>query len=90
MTTKFGTGIVFKKAQVSAKFHCPNSIVTLFSEDGEERTHSSLFKKIQKRPANFGGTIVYNYPCHVRPEVRWPEGSCLTLLSSLGLVYCQF
>ena len=34
MTTKFGVGIIFKKAQLSAKFHCPASTVTLFSEDG--------------------------------------------------------
>ena len=34
MTTKFGVGIVFRKARVSAKFHCSSSTVTLFSEDG--------------------------------------------------------
>ena len=33
MTAKFGAGIVFRKAQVSAKFHCSASTVTLFSED---------------------------------------------------------
>ena len=40
MTTKFGIGIVFRKAhvQLSAKFHCPTSTVTLFSDDGEGRT----------------------------------------------------
>ena len=35
MTIKFGIRIVFRKAQVCAKFHCPSSAVTLFSEDGE-------------------------------------------------------
>ena len=40
MTTKFGMGIVFRKAQVSAKFHSPTSTVTLFLEDGEGRIHS--------------------------------------------------
>ena len=34
MTTKFGIGIVFRKAQVSAKYNCPTSTVTLFSEYG--------------------------------------------------------
>ena len=29
MTTKFGIGIVFRKAQVSAKYNCPTSTVTL-------------------------------------------------------------
>ena len=42
MTTKFGTGIVFRKAQVCNKFHCPSSAVTLFFEDGEGRIHYSL------------------------------------------------
>ena len=63
MTTKLGVGIVFRKAQVFAKFHCPTSTVTLFSEDGEGRIHSSLVIESQKRLANSGGTIVYNYPC---------------------------
>ena len=36
LTTRFGIGIVFRKAQVSAKFHCPTSTVTLFSEYGGE------------------------------------------------------
>ena len=49
MTNKFGVGIVFKKAQVSAKFHCPISTVTVFSEDGERRIYSSLVKESQKR-----------------------------------------
>ena len=35
MTTKFGVGIDFRKAQLSEKFHCLASTVTLFSEDGE-------------------------------------------------------
>ena len=41
MTTKFGIGIVFTKTQVSAKFHCPTSTVTLFFEYGEGRIRSS-------------------------------------------------
>ena len=41
MTTEFGIGIAFRKAQVSAKFSCPTSTVTLFSEYGEMRIHSS-------------------------------------------------
>ena len=35
MTTKFAIGIVVRKAEVSAKFHCPTSTVTLFSGYGE-------------------------------------------------------
>ena len=66
MTTKCGVGILFKTVQVSAKFHCPTSKVTLFSEGGEGRIHSSLVIESQKRPANSGRTIVYNYPCYVR------------------------
>ena len=68
MTTKFGVRIVFGKARESAKFHCPTSTVTLFSEDGEGRIHSSPVIESQKRerPANSGGTTVYNYPCNVR------------------------
>ena len=61
MTTKFGVGIVFMKAQVSAKFHCPTSTATLFSEYGEGRIRSSPLIESQNRPANSGGTIVYNY-----------------------------
>ena len=34
MTTIFAAGIVFRKAEVSAKFHCPTSKVTLFSGYG--------------------------------------------------------
>ena len=41
MTTKFGVGIVFRKAHVSSEFHCPASTVALFSEDGEGGIHSS-------------------------------------------------
>ena len=48
MTTKFGIWIVFRKAQVSAKFHCPTSTVTLFSEDGEGKIHFSLVIENQK------------------------------------------
>ena len=66
MTTKFGIGIIFRDTQVSAKFHCPISAVTLFSENGERRIHSSLVIESQKSPANPGGTIVYNYPCYLR------------------------
>ena len=33
MTTKFGVGIAFRKAQLPAKFHCPAITVTLFSKD---------------------------------------------------------
>ena len=58
MTTKLG--IVFRKARVSAKFYCPSSRVTLFSEDGEGGIHSSPTIESQKRQANSGGTIVYN------------------------------
>ena len=64
MTTKFGAGIAFRKAQVSSKFHCPASTVTLFSEDREGRMHSSLVIEIQKSPTNSGGIVVYNKrPC---------------------------
>ena len=73
MTTKFGLGIVFRKAQVSAKFHCPTSTVTLFSEYGEGRIRSSPVIESQKRPANSGGTIVYNYPCYVRRRGWMPR-----------------
>ena len=62
MTTKFGIGIVFRKVEVSAKFHCPTSTVTLFSEYGERKIRSSPVIESQKRPANSAGTIVYNYP----------------------------
>ena len=48
MTAKFGVGIVFKKAQMSAKFHCPAPTVTLFSEDGEGRIHSCSVIESQK------------------------------------------
>ena len=65
MTTKFGIGIVFGKAHVSVKFHCPTSTVTLFSKDGKENPLLPGHRK-PKEPANSGGTIVYNYPCYVR------------------------
>ena len=63
MTTKFGVGIVFRKAKMYAKFHCPTSTVTLFSKDGEGRGDPLLLSQIesQKSPANSGGTIVYSY-----------------------------
>ena len=63
------------KAQVSAKCHYPTSTVTLFSENGERKIHSSLVIKSLKRPAD-SGSIVYNYPCYVRRRVGCPEGSC--------------
>ena len=78
MTTKFGIGIVFRKAQVSAKFHCPTSTVTLFSKYREGRIHSSPVIERQKRQANSGGTIVYNQIyTTLDAEVECPEGSCL-------------
>ena len=49
MTIKFGIGMVFRKAQMSAKFHCPSSTVILFSEDEEGRIHSSPVTESQKR-----------------------------------------
>ena len=48
MTTKFAIGMFFWKAEVSAKFHCPTSTVTLFSEYGEGRIRSSLVIESQK------------------------------------------
>ena len=58
MTTKFGTEIVLRKAQVSAKCYCPTSTVTLFSEYGELRIRFSPVTESPKRPDNSGGTIV--------------------------------
>ena len=46
LTTKFGVGIVFRKA------------VTLLSKDGEGKIHPSSDIDRQKSPANSGGTIV--------------------------------
>ena len=66
MTTKFGVGIVFRKAQVFAKLLSPTSATTLFPEDEEGGIHSSLFKESQMSPADSGGTRVYNYPCYIR------------------------
>ena len=66
MTTNFSVGIVFMKAQVSAKFHCPASTVTLFSEDGKGRIRSCLVIESQKRLAASGRTIGYNNPCYVK------------------------
>ena len=80
MTTKFGIGIVFRKAQVPAKFHCPTSTVTLFSEYGEGRIRSSPVTERQKRPANSGGSIVYNYPCYVRRRGWMPRGLLFVLV----------
>ena len=78
MATKFGTGIVFREVEVSAKFHCPTSTVTLFSEYGDGRIRSSPVIKSQKRPADSGGTIVYNYPYYVRRRGWMPRGLLLT------------
>ena len=78
MTTKFGIGIVFGKAQVSAKFDCPTLTVTSFSEYGERRIRSSPVIQSQKRPGNFGGTTVYNYPCYVRRRGWMPKGLLLS------------
>ena len=79
MTTKFGVRIVFRKAQVSAKYNCPTSTVTLFSEYGGTRIHSSPVIQSHKRPANFGGTIVYNHPCYVRRRCWMPTGLLLDI-----------
>ena len=84
MTTKFGTGIVFRKAQLSAKFHCPTSTVTLFSEYGEGRIRSSPVIENQKRPADSGGIIVYNYPFYVRRRGLMPRGLLFFLCSRTG------
>ena len=48
MTTKFGIGIVFRKAQVSAKFNCPTSAVTLFSEYGERESTLPQSYKVKR------------------------------------------
>ena len=95
MTTKFSMGIVFRKAQVSAKFHCPISTVTLFSEDGEGGIHSSPVIESPKRPANTGATIVYNYPCYVRRRGWMPKGllsfsQILTIFITLHLETRRF
>ena len=74
MTTKFAISIVFRKAEVSAKFHCPTSTVTLFSGYGEGRIRSSLVKESKKSPVDSGGTIVYNYPYHVKRQGWMPTG----------------
>ena len=79
MTTKFGIGIVFRKAQVSAKYNCPASTVTLFSEYGGTRIHSSPVIQSQTKPANSGGAIVYNYLCHVRRRGWMPRGLLLNV-----------
>ena len=78
MITKFAIGIVSRKAEVSAKFHCPTSTVTLFSGYGEGRIRSSLVIEIQRRPTDSNATIVYNYPYHVRCQGWMPRGLLLT------------
>ena len=79
MTTKFGIGLVFRKAQMSAKFNCPSSTVTLFSEYGRggTRIHSSAVIQSEKRPASSGGTILIIIHATLDAEVGCPEGSCL-------------
>ena len=89
MTTKSGIWIIIRKAQVSAKLHCPTSTVTLFSEDGEGRIHSSTVIKSQKRPANSGGTAVYSYPCYGRCRGWMPRGFLLFLAFPVFFImYC--
>ena len=74
MTTKFGIGIVFSKAQVPAKYNRPTSTATLFFEYwGDENLLLPSHTK-PKWPANSGGTIVYNYPCYVRRRGWMPAG----------------
>ena len=93
MTTKFGIRIVFRKAEVSGKFHCPTSTVTLFSEYREGRIRSSPDIESQKRSANSVGTIVYNYPYYVRRRGWMPRGIlfCKKLRSGPRyLVFCNF
>ena len=58
LRTKFGVGIVFRKALVYAKFHCPVTALTLLSKDGEGEIHPSSDIESQKSQANSGGTIV--------------------------------
>ena len=74
MATKFGIGIVFRKAQVSAKYNCPTSTVTLFSRYGGDENPLLPSHTKPKEPANCGGTIVYNYPCYVRRRGWMPTG----------------
>ena len=86
MTTKFGIG----KAEVSAKFHCPTSTVTLFSEYGEGKIRSSPVTESQKCPANPGRTIVYNYPYYVRRRGWMPRGLLLHIVVHLYYQnYCK-
>ena len=58
MATKFGVGIVFRQAQMCAKFHCPASALTLCCKVGEGEIHSSSDIESQKTLANSGGTII--------------------------------
>ena len=62
MTTKFGVRIIYRKAQVCAKFHCPNSAVTLFSKDGDGGIHSFSDKESQKSQANAGINFIHSHP----------------------------
>ena len=77
MTTKFGIGIVFRKAQVSAKFNCPTSTSKLFSKHGERRICSSPVIKSQKRGhqtlVELWFTVIH---ATLDAEVGCPEGSC--------------
>ena len=88
MTIKFGTGIVFRMAQVSAKYNCPTSTVTLFSKYQGMRIHSSPVIQSQMKPANSGGTIVYNYPCYVRRRDWMPIGLLLSLVYDSDSFHC--
>ena len=80
MTTKFGIWLVFRKAQMSAKFNSPSSTVALFSEywgGGGGRIHSSPVIQSEKRPATSGRTILIIIHATLDAEVGCPEGSCL-------------
>ena len=88
---QIGIGIVFRKAQVSAQFNCPTSTVTLFAEYGGgggegTRIHSAPVIQSESGPANSGGTIVSNYPCHVRRRGWMPRGLLLSLVVREGLL----
>ena len=52
MATKFGIEIIFRKAQVPAKFDCPTSIITLFPEYEEGIIRSSPVIESQKSQLN--------------------------------------
>ena len=53
----FGVGIVFRKAQVCAKIHCPTSAGILFSEGVEGGIHPSSVLESQNSPADSGETV---------------------------------